>query len=155
MHTFSQHIQTYNISRNTPIYTCICTSCRPNLPHMHPREDTLKRRTCICTREDTPLSEHTPYPGARAHARATTDCVTREPKRGNPQLTSTYWGPHMHPRGHPHSEHIYIYAPKRTPSWRTYAVCERKSTRSSKLRLGCGGPFTSVHCNIQSKYIYT
>ena len=108
MHTLSQHIHTYNKSRNTPIYTCICTWCRPNLPHMHPREDTLKRRTCICTREDTLLSEHTPYAVARARSRATTDCVTREPKRGHPQLTSTCWGPHMHPRGHLHSEHIYM-----------------------------------------------
>ena len=66
-------------------------------PHMYPREDTLKRRTCICTREDTLLSEHMPYVGTRAHAQAPTGCVTRAPKRGHPQLTRTCWGPHMHP----------------------------------------------------------
>ena len=38
-------------------------------PHMYPREDTLKRRTCICTREDTLLGEHMPYVDAKAHAR--------------------------------------------------------------------------------------
>jgi hypothetical protein len=66
-------------------------------PHMYPREDTLNRRTCIFTREDTLLSEHMAHVGTRAHAQAPTGCVTREPKRGHPQLTSTCWGPHMHP----------------------------------------------------------
>ena len=38
-------------------------------PHMHPREDTLKRRTCICTREATLLSDQMPYVDTRAHVR--------------------------------------------------------------------------------------
>jgi len=35
----------------------------------------------------------------------------------------------------------------------TYAVCERKSTRSRKLGLGCGELFMSIQYNIQNKHI--
>ena len=63
------------------LYIHVCTPSVLNQPRMDPREDTLKRRTCICTREDTLLSEHMPYVDARAHARTTTGYVTRELKR--------------------------------------------------------------------------
>jgi hypothetical protein len=95
VHEHIYNVFTYCVSTCMYTDTCMYSWCAPP-PHMYPREDTLKRRTCICTREDTPLSEHMPYVGTRAHAQAPTGCVTRAPKRGHPQLTSTCWGPHMH-----------------------------------------------------------
>ena len=46
-------------------YTCMYTPNTLYTPHRHPREDTLKWRTCVCTREDTLLSEHMPHVGSR------------------------------------------------------------------------------------------
>jgi hypothetical protein len=92
IHIFTQPSISYKYNLYAQMYV---HPVYPNQPHMHPREDTLKRRTCICTREDTLLSEHMPYVDTRAHAQAPTGCVTREPKREHPQMTNTCWGtPH-------------------------------------------------------------
>ena len=121
-----------------------------------------------CTRERTPSSgEHVYAPGRTPssvnirHMRAPERTLERPQTvlHVNPREETLNWraraGDPICTREDTPTANIYIYAPKRTPSWRTYAVCEHKSTRSSKLRLGCGGLFTSVHYNIQSKYICT
>jgi hypothetical protein len=151
---YSDHLPYHITFHNMHLYVHMYVHpVYPNQPHMYPREDTLKRRTCICTREDTLLSEHMPYVDARAHAQTTTGCVTREPKRGHPQMRNTCWGtPHApvetpprrasctRPRGHPLGEHM-PYASSRAHARGT-------------LRLGCGGLFTFTQCNVQNKYIY-
>ena len=52
IHIFTQPSISYKYNLYVQMYV---HPVYPNQPHMHPREDTLKRRTGICTREDTLL----------------------------------------------------------------------------------------------------
>ncbi len=102
------------------------TSHKYTYIYMHVHVPTLP----TCTRERNPSSgEHVYVPGRTPSSVNICHMWTRERtlKRPqgvlhvNPREDTLNWraragAPPIHPRGHPHSEHIHIYAPKRTPS---------------------------------------
>ena len=120
----------------------VCTPSVLHQPHIHPREDTRKRRTCMHPGGHPP-GEHMPYVITRAHTRG-------KLRLGCGVLfTFTLWNiqnkyiykyictsdvlnqtPHTPARGHPQAANMYMH-PGGHPPQRAYAICGRQSARSN------------------------